>query len=496
MAQIIETLKNCTIATVAKSATLSNGNLTYTASGKPGTNIHLFSKTVTRSSGYVFSTEPLIDFKSTEFPQNYSVVIADTGATKTNNLTVRKFDVYYKLPQVNSSSDTIKISAKAELLKVASTGKISGFDLVTGTLSSVGGKRELNIYGDPGATVTLEVKETTANPDVNTTTTTSTVASNESGTRLVTLTLANPNIHVGMTVTGTNIASNTVVSSINGTAVQVSNNTTGSASGTLTFSGSFTATIGENGVFTKLISFPSTTANKSYSAIITRIANDSFVGGLAGLSTKTITVLQFPQITLTATLVNNSSNSGDWSLVAPAAIDIVGQASQEDIVFPVKWVVRAAQAGEISQTTAGFSTAAFTSNATASGSIQIGSDASTATFVFLSNAKVEISNITTFSNLACVGSSGTNKLTLTAPQSLFYVGLPVTGTNIPGGATITAIGPGYQEITLSASLTGNITAATFPAKPFAVISGNIRSNQGKANVSTNIEVNSIITLTT
>ena len=40
MAQIIETLKNCTIATVAKSATLTNNNLTYTASGKPGANIN------------------------------------------------------------------------------------------------------------------------------------------------------------------------------------------------------------------------------------------------------------------------------------------------------------------------------------------------------------------------------------------------------------------------------------------------------------------------
>lgn len=496
MAQIIETLKNCTIATVAKSATLSNGNLTYTASGRPGTNIHLFTKTITRAANHVFNVEPTIDFSSTTFPQNYSVVVTDTGATKTNNLTVRAFDIYYKLPQTNSNLDTIKINAKAELAKVASTGKISGFDLITGTLSSVGGKRELNIYGDPGATVTLEVKETTANPDVNITTTTSVVASNESGTRNITLTYANPDIYVGMTVTGTNIASGTTVVSISNTTLQVSQNTTGAASGTLTFSGSFTATIGENGIFTKLITFPSTTVSKSYSAIITRIASDSFVGGLAGLSTKTITVLQFPQITLTATLVNGSSNSGNWSLVAPAAIDVVGEASQEDIIFPVKWIVRATQAGEISQTTAGFSTAAFTSNSAASGSIQIGSDASTATFMFLSNAKVEISNIITFSNLACVGSSGTNKLVLTAPQSLFYVGLPVTGTNIPGGATITAIGPGFQEITLSANLTGDITAATFPAKPFAVISGDIRSNQGKANVSTNIEVNNIITLTT
>lgn len=496
MAQIIETLKNCTIATVAKSATLSNGNLTYTASGRPGTNVHLFTKTITRAANHVFKVEPTIDFSSTTFPQNYTVSITDTGSTQTNNLTVRVFNVFYKLPHANTSFDTVKILAKAELADVVSTGKITGFDLQSGVLSSFGGKRKLTIYGDPGATATLEVKETTAN--VNTTTTTSVVASNESGTRNITLTYANPDIYVGMTVTGTNIAGGTTVVTISNTTLQVSQNTTGAASGTLTFSGAFTATIGVDGVFEKTINFPTTTANKSYNATITQIANGSFIKGLAGLSTKTITTPQFPKITLTSTLVNNTSNSGNWVLVAPAAIDIVGQASQDDVIsFPVKWTVRANQAGEINQTTAGFSTAAFTSNAAADGFVQIGSSASTATYIKLKNPSVDIQNIGTFSNLACTGSNGTNKLKLVNIQKLFYVGIPVSGTNIPGGTTITAIGPNFQEITLSANLTGDITSATFTSKPFAVISGNIILDPiGKVSVSTNIEVNNIITLTT
>ena len=497
MAQIIETLKNCTIATVAKSATLTNNNLTYTASGKPGANIHLFTKTVTRAADHIFKIEPVIDFSETTFPQNYSVVISDTGATSTNNLTVRAFDVYYKLPESSSTNDKIKIFAKAELADVASTGKITGFDLQSGVLSSLGGKRKLTIYGDPGATATLEVKETTANPDVNITTTTSVVASNESGTRNITLTYANPDIYVGMTVAGTNIASNSTVSSISGTALQVSQNTTGVASGTLTFSGAFTATIGSDGVFEKTIEFPSTTSDKSYSAILTQIANGSFTKGLAGVTSKTITRLQYPQVTLTATLINASGNNANWSLVAPAAIDIVGQASQLGIKFPVKWTVRAAQTGEITKTTAGFSNAALTSNAAAGSSLQIGSSASTASYIRVSNSSVEIQNIGTFSNLACTGSNGSNKITLTTPQPLFYVGIPVSGSNIPGGTTISAIGPSSQEITLSANLTGDVTTATFTSKPFAVISGDIVVDTlGKVNVSTNIEVNSILTLTT
>ena len=496
MAQIIEKLKNCTIATTAKSATLSNQNLTYTFSGKAGTNVHLFTKTITRAANHIFEVEPSIDFNSTKFPQNYSVVITDTGATASNNLTVRAFDVYYKLPHKNSPSDTIKINAKAELVKASSSGKLTSFDLKTSTLSSVGGKRELIIYGDPGATATLEVKETTANPDVNITSTTSVIATsgNESGSRNITLTVPNPNIYPGMTVAGTNIASNSTVTSISGTALVVNNATTGNATGTLTFSGSFTATIGSDGVFTKLINFPSTTSNKSYSAILTQIAGGSFIDGLAGATSKTITVLQYPQITLTATLVNSSSNSGDWALVAPAAIDVVGQAGQEGVLFPVKWTVRAAVAGEIQKTTAGFSNAAFTSDAAAGGELQIGSSASTASFIAVSNPSIQIDNIGTYTNLACTGSSGSNKLTLTEPQSLFYIGIPVSGSNIPGGTTITAIDAGFQEITLSANLTGNITAATFTAKPFAVISGDISVTHGKANVSTNIEVNNILTL--
>ena len=70
MAQIIETLKNCTIATVAKSATLTNNNLTYTASGKPGANIHLFTKTITRAADHIFKIEPVIDFSETTLPPN------------------------------------------------------------------------------------------------------------------------------------------------------------------------------------------------------------------------------------------------------------------------------------------------------------------------------------------------------------------------------------------------------------------------------------------
>lgn len=498
MAKITEILKNCTIATVAKSATMSNGNLTYVAGGRPGANIHLFTKTITRAAGHIFKTEPSISLSETLHPQNYTVVVTDTGSIVGGNLTVRAFNVFYKLPSgSNSSSDVLRIQAKAERADVASTGKITGFDLKTGVLPFAGGERTLNIYGDVGATVTVEVKETTANPDVNTTSTTSIVAAggNESGTRTIVLTLANPNIFIGMTVTGTNIANNSVVTSINLKTITVSVNTTAAASGTLVFSGAFTAVIGANNVFTKQIKFPAATSNKSYSTTITRIASDSFIDSLAGLSTKTITTLQFPAITLTTTLINSSSNSGDWAIVAPAAITTTGLASQEGIVFPVSWTVRAASAGEIAKTNAGFVNASFSTSAlTAVAGIQVGGTASTASYITLINPSVKITNIGTFTNLSAVGVSGTKLLTLAEPQLDFYIGMPVSGTNIPSSSVIASIASN-QQITLNNTLTGATTVATFSGKPYAVIKGEVVVlGLGKASTSTNIEINNILTL--
>ena len=505
MAQIIEVLKNCTIATVAKSATLSNGNLTYTVGGRPGNNVHLFTKTITVASGYMFKTPPVLSVKKTSFPSNYTIVISDTGSVAGANLSARVFNVYYKIPNSDASGDVININAKAEFIEVASSGKITGLIIAAHPIKASGEERKLTIYGDAGATVTMEVLETVANPDTSITATTSTIAAGESGTRILDLTAANPNIFLGMTVTGTNIPSSTTVTSISLTGgvlkrIQLSQSISGgAASGTATFTGPFTISIGANSRFEKTIKFPTTTANKSYNVVLTRIASNSFIDSLAGLSTKTITILQFPTISMTATLINSSSNSGDWAIASPAALNITGHATQTETTFPVSWTVRAAATGEITRSNAGFSIAALSHDGALSAVnriAQLGSTASTATFVSLRSPKVDIVNVATFSGISAIGVSGTKNLFLTIPNSLLYVGVPVSGTNIPSGTTVTAIGPGFQEITLNNTLTGATTVATFSAKSYAVISGNIvLETLGKANASTNIEINNIITLT-
>ena len=503
MAQIIELLKNCTIATVAKSATLSNANLSYTVGGRPGTNIHLFTKTITVTNGYMFKTPPVLSVDKTSFPNNYTVVVSDTGSVAGSNLSARVFNVYYRIPNSNASGDVIKINAKAEFIEVASSGKITGFKIAAHPIKASGEERKLTIYGDAGATVTMEVLETVANPDTSITATTSTIASGESGTRLLDLTAANPNIFLGMTVTGTNIPSNTTVTSISLTGgvlkrIQLSQNISGgAASGTATFTGPFTISIGANSRFEKTIKFPTTTANKSYNAVLTRIASNSFIDSLAGLSTKTITIPQFPSISMTATLINSSSNSGDWAIVAPAALDITGHATQNDITFPVSWTVRAVASGEITRTNAGFSIAALSNNGLSAVDriAQLGSTASTATFVSLRNEKVTIVNVGTYSGISAIGVSGTKELFLPVTNNLIYVGMPVSGTNIPSNTVVTAALNG-SNITLNNTLTGATTVATFSGKPYAVISGNIvLQSLGKANASTNIEINNIITLT-
>lgn len=503
MAKITEILKNCTIATVAKSATMSNGNLTYVAGGRPGANIHLFTKTITVTSGHMFKTPPVLSVGKTKFPNNYTVVISDTGSIASSNLSVRAFNVYYKVPNENAPGDIININAKAEFIEVASSGKITGFTIATHPITALGETRKLTIFGDPGATVTMEVLETVANPDTSITATTSTISAGESGGRLLDLTAANTNIFLGMTVTGTNIPSGTTVSSISLVSgvlkrIQLSQNITGgNASGTATFTGPFTISIGANNRFEKLIRFPSATANKSYNVVLTRIASDSFIDSLAGVSTKTKTISQFPNISMTATLINSSSNSGDWTIVAPAALSVVGQATQNDITFPVSWTVRAAVAGEIARTTAGFSIAALSNNALSAVNriAQLGSSASTATFVSLRNEKVTIVNVGTFSGIAAIGVSGTKELFLPITNNLIYVGMPVSGTNIPNSSVVAAVSNG-SNVTLNNTLTGATTVATFSGKPYAVISGNIvLESLGKVNAATNIEINNIITLT-
>jgi|TARA_R110001592_G_scaffold33101_1_gene115187 hypothetical protein len=135
-----------------------NSGSTYSVAGVPLTIATLFTKTFTVTSGYVFKTAPSINFSEVSDPKSYTVAINDTGSIAGGNLTVRSFVVKYKYPLKLVTNDTINFSAKAELNIAASTSKIYNFNIASGTLLRSGETRQVSIYGDPGATLTFDVK--------------------------------------------------------------------------------------------------------------------------------------------------------------------------------------------------------------------------------------------------------------------------------------------------------------------------------------------------
>ena len=140
-----------------------NSGSTYSVAGVPLTVATVFTKTFTVTNGYVFKTAPSINFSEVSDAKSYSVAINDTGSVSGGNLTIRSFVVKYKYPLRLVANDTINFSAKAELNIAASTSKIYNFNIPSGTLARSGETRQISIYGDPGATLTFDVKNASNN---------------------------------------------------------------------------------------------------------------------------------------------------------------------------------------------------------------------------------------------------------------------------------------------------------------------------------------------
>ncbi len=497
MATITSNINNCTEATTAKAATLTNNNLNYSIQGEPGTTVHIFSKTFTAIAGHRFVTPPSVSFANTTLANNYSFIKTETGSVSSGNLTVRKFDVYYKIPNQIVSGDSISFFAEAEFIPVTRVGKITGYQIDEGYVNSFGEVRNLTIFGDPGATVSVEAKITGGASIVERTLAVSDVVSNT----VTNMTSEDINVYKGMSVTGTNVGSGRQVVSLVGktlttTAMQ------GTVSGNLVVggTGSFTVTIGQNGSFVIPLTFPSTTSNRTFTVTLNRIASNSWVDSLASLSTKAITLKQFKAITVTLTLVNASSNSGHWDITKTTpVITNVGQADSTNFAadsIPVSWVVYAAQAGEIQKTASGFAISSFTNNggSAAGGQITIGSNALTNTTLSLENATVTIDNVGVYSNVITANTSGTKELIISSQNPNLYIGMSVTGTGIQSATTITGI-VSSQNITISKTTTQDATLVTFSGKPKATISGSVRViDRGQVDASSNIEINNILTL--
>ncbi len=135
-------------------------NDTYPIVGTPGVALTAFTQTFTAKTNFVFNVPPSIDFSNVSDPSDYSVTVTDTKNSK-GIVTVRLFSIVYTPDVLQPSSDEIIFVANAEPGYNPSTGNIYSYELDTSYLKSTGDNRSIKMYGDPGAVITVAIRNTT-----------------------------------------------------------------------------------------------------------------------------------------------------------------------------------------------------------------------------------------------------------------------------------------------------------------------------------------------
>lgn len=280
-------IRNCTESAI----------VTYSTSGVPFTTASVFSKTFTADNDFVFKTPPTVDFTKTNSPSNYSFEVTDVPANgvQNKNLTQRTFTIKYTYELTQPENDIVKFFARGKRAITSTTQSIYGFSINKSSLKQVGETRDLVIFGDTGATVNLAITKVGG---ANLITTTAAVKTATSNSALLTTTVANNRVFVGMSVTGTGVGAGVTVAAVSGSSITLSAAKSLSINTVLTFgsSGGFTATIGDNGKYTLPINFPRVSSASSYTVTLTQITSDSFVN----LTTPSVvTIPQYINVVLT-----------------------------------------------------------------------------------------------------------------------------------------------------------------------------------------------------
>lgn len=480
MATIISNTQHLASETVAAIDATINGS-TYTFSGGVGQNFKLFTKTFTTTTNFIFEQNPTVDFSKTEFPENYSFTVEDTGSISGGNFTVRKYTIFYTMPSESSSGDIITFNAFANIKRGTSTGKIRNINIDSSELPYYGQKRKIKVYGDVSATATLRAQITSG---TDLTQTTAVVSANESGSTTVTLVNSNIGIFKGMAVAGTNIAGGTTVSNISGKTLTLSAGSSGgAASGTLTFSNSFAIQIGSNGVYELELDFPSITSSTSYTITLTEIAGGSFIEDLNGVTSKAIVIQQRAKTVVTVAL---SQSASTWTLPSPSSVTLPGLANRTNDFASsssrFEFIVNSSADGEISKDGT-FAIADFTSSST---SVNIATLANS-NQITLTDFDIQINNKTT---QAVASSSSTINIPLSAVNTAIKVGMTVTGTNVAGSTTVAAISG--KNLILSTTPSGAVSG-TLTFRPMAVVSFFARVNfHGTGAATTTLNVDNIL----
>jgi len=416
------------MAGTIKTSTLNcteNAVSTYSLAGVPLTTATLFTKTFTASTGHIFTKAPSINLNSVINKNSYSITINDTGSIAGGNLTVRSFVVKYKYPLKQVQNDTISFVARAELDIANSVGKIYNFILNKNWVPASGETRLLSVFGDESdannaaATFTLDFKQ-------------------------------------------------------GSTSVRVS--PTG-------VSGSGTVTIPTGGRYDENLVFPQVTSNKTYTVILTQIANNSF---LTLPTPKTITIPQYidPVIEINATQSASKFITTDAAAIRHTDSPFSSRAKEIDI----DWRVTSQSSSVPMKYVGAFNYNDFSADIVNSNGILGFTDG---TKLIYNNLVVEIYPVQT---AVTAGATTGTAITLTGINNSILKGMRVTGSGIThtgaNSTLVTAVSG--TSVTLSKSSTiASGTTLTF--HPMAHITGSVTFKKlGFNNQTSGLVVDNII----
>lgn len=135
--------------------TSSSGTTAFSATGVEGQEVTLFTKTFTSDSNHFFFTAPYYYQDPTARPESDYIVTWTDNAVGAS-FTSRTYTVKYIIGNQSETLNNIYFVANAEpSTPAAGTAILTGYTVITSAWSSSGGSRNLTMFGDAGASFTL-----------------------------------------------------------------------------------------------------------------------------------------------------------------------------------------------------------------------------------------------------------------------------------------------------------------------------------------------------
>ena len=133
----------------------------YSGTGAQGSGpVTLKTAVLTAAANHKFSILPTIDTAGLSDENDYNITVVETtGSVAGGDLTVVTITVKYTFPNANVSGDVIGVLCRTETTFVAPTTKIYNYQINSSNISHIGETRKLTLFGDPGATVTIEAED-------------------------------------------------------------------------------------------------------------------------------------------------------------------------------------------------------------------------------------------------------------------------------------------------------------------------------------------------